>query len=205
MQNIKLTYFDFHGGRAEPVRMALVIGGIDFEDIRISFMDFGRMCSTFPLKAVPVMEVDGVSYCESNAMTRYAGKLAGLYPDDAWQAFLCDEVLEVAEDVTVALVKTFGLEGDELKEAREKLANGIITDGLQLFDRRLKAAGGKYFADNKLTVADLKVLVWIRALNAGQLDHVSDSLVEQVAPDLNTYVAHISQLPPVSEYLQKVS
>ncbi|MBX2870087.1 MAG: glutathione S-transferase family protein [Acidiferrobacterales bacterium] len=205
MQNIKLTYFDFHGGRAEPVRMALAIGKIEFEDIRVSFMDFARMRGSLPLKAVPVMEVDGVSYCESNAMTRYVGKLTGLYPDDPWQAFLCDEILEASEDVTVALVKTFGLEGDALKEARDKLENGIITDCLELFNKRLAAAGGAYFSANQLTVADLKVMVWLRALNAGQLDHVSNSLVASVAPELNTYVGRISQLPSVAKYLEQIS
>ena len=32
---LKLTYFDFHGGRGEPARIALSIGGIPFEDDRV--------------------------------------------------------------------------------------------------------------------------------------------------------------------------
>ena len=32
MAKLKLTYFDFHGGRGEPARLALAIGGIAFED-----------------------------------------------------------------------------------------------------------------------------------------------------------------------------
>jgi hypothetical protein len=31
MPKLKLTYFDFHGGRGEPARLALSIGGIPFE------------------------------------------------------------------------------------------------------------------------------------------------------------------------------
>ena len=34
MAKLKLTYFDFHGGRGEPARLALSIGGIAFEDDR---------------------------------------------------------------------------------------------------------------------------------------------------------------------------
>ena len=30
MPKLKLTYFDFHGGRGEPARLALSIGGIPF-------------------------------------------------------------------------------------------------------------------------------------------------------------------------------
>ena len=30
MPKLKLTYFDFHGGRGEPARLALSMGGIPF-------------------------------------------------------------------------------------------------------------------------------------------------------------------------------
>ena len=44
---------------------------------------------------------------------------------------------------------------------------------------RLVAHGGQYFADGRLTVADLKVFVWIRHLTSGQLDHVPVDLPDQ--------------------------
>ena len=39
MAKLKLTYFDFDGGRGEPARLALHIGGIEFEDHRIAGKD----------------------------------------------------------------------------------------------------------------------------------------------------------------------
>jgi hypothetical protein len=35
MSKLKLTYFDFHGGRGEPARLALSIGEIPFEHDRV--------------------------------------------------------------------------------------------------------------------------------------------------------------------------
>ena len=184
--------------------MALAIGGVDFEDHRISFEEFGQMREDLPLKAVPTMEVDGVVYTQSNAMTRYAGKLTGLYPEDPWQAFLCDEVLETIEDTTNALVPTFGLKGDEMKAAREELVDGTFTQHLKFFSQRLDAAGGEYFADNRLTIADLKIFSWVRSLNAGFLDHVPTDLTSRVAPNLIEHMNRVAQDPRVASYLANI-
>ena len=46
----------------------------------------------------------------------------------------------------------------------------------------LKAAGGEYFADKRLTVADLKVYQWIRWLRTGVLDHIPKDIVDRIAP-----------------------
>jgi glutathione S-transferase len=56
--------------------------------------------------------------------TRYAGKLAGLYPTDPFQALLCDEVMYVVEEASVKLGPTFRMTGEEQKAARLELVNG---------------------------------------------------------------------------------
>jgi glutathione S-transferase len=200
MAKIKLTYFDIDGGRAEPVRLALSLGGIDFEDHRVSFAEFNALRGDMPLGALPVVDIDGVLYTQGNAMCRYFGKLAGLYPSDPWQAFLCDEVLEIVEDASVALGRTFGLKGEELKAARAALVEGMYTRCLKTLDRRLASAGGEYFADRRLTVADLKVCVWIRHLKSGRLDHVPLDLTDKVAPALVRHKERVDALPGVAAY-----
>jgi len=44
---IKLTYFDIEGV-AEPIRLALVLSGIPFEDHRIKFDEWPAMKPTTP-------------------------------------------------------------------------------------------------------------------------------------------------------------
>jgi len=200
MNTIKLTYFDIDGGRAEPTRIALSIGGIEFEDHRISFSEFGQMRAGTPFNAVPTLEMNDGVYGQSNAMNRYFGKQAGLYPEDPWQAFLCDEVMDAIEDLMHFLVRTFGMEGDELKAARGKLVDGAFTTYLKTLNARLKAAGGKYFADGRLTLADLKVFVWIRSLKSGILDYVPTDLVDRVAPLLVQHMERVASDPGVVAY-----
>jgi prostaglandin-H2 D-isomerase / glutathione transferase len=81
MAKPKVTYWPF-GGRADPIRLAFFIGGIDFDDNRVPMADWPALKPTTPFGSVPTLEVDGHTYGQSNAQLRYAGKLASLYPTD---------------------------------------------------------------------------------------------------------------------------
>jgi len=200
MTQLTLTYFDFHGGRGEPARLALHIGGVAFEDKRFAFSDFAEIRKSAPLGQVPTLQVDGVAVTQSDAITRYVGRLAGLYPQDAFQALLCDEVLQAVEDATVQVGASFGLTGDALKEARTKLAAGPLPQYLGWLQIQLLAHGGEFFADGRLTIADLKVFVFLQGLMSGQLDHIPTDLVAHHAPALAEHVQRISQTPAIVQY-----
>ncbi len=201
MPQYKLTYFDMDGGRAEPIRIAFHAAGIEFEDHRISFPEFGATRDDLRFRCLPVLEIDGEVVTQSNGIARYVGGKAGLYPKDAMQAMYCDEALGACEDLLHAMVRTFGLEGDELKAAREKLAEGWLTTfvtGLsEILDR-----GGDYVADNRLTIADLKVFVTTRWLRSGMLDHIPTDLVDRLAPNLAAHEQRVAAHPVVTAYYE---
>ncbi len=200
MDALKLTYFDFPGGRAEPARLALHLGGIPFEDHRFPFADFAEVRKTTPLRQVPTLHINGVQITQSDAITRYAGRLAGLYPDDALQALLCDEVMGALEDINVKIGATFGLTGEALESARKALVAGPLPLYLTWLETQLEQHGGAYFADQRLTVADLKAFVVLRWLVSGKLDHLPTDLLDRLAPKLATYVKRIAALPAIAGY-----
>ncbi|MBR0565061.1 glutathione S-transferase family protein [Azoarcus sp. L1K30] len=204
MDRLKLTYFDFAGGRAEPARLALHIGGIAFEDYRFAPSDFPEVRKTTPLNQVPTLHVNAVQVTQSDAISRYAGKLAGLYPEDAFQALLCDEVMGALEDLNIKLGATFGLSGDELKNARGALVSDVLPTYLRWLETQLENHGGMYFADNRLTVADLKAFTLLRWLCSGKLDHIPVDLVDAVAPKLTTYVQRVGSLPEIAQYYARL-
>ncbi len=205
MHQLKLNYFDFHGGRAEPARIALHMGGVAFEDNRFAFPEFAEFRKCTPFGQVPTLEVDGAHITQCDAILRYAGKLAGLYPTDPLQALLCDEVMYVVEEASVRIGPTFRMSGEEQKAARLALVNGSMPVYLAWLQARLQAQGGEYFADHRLTVADLKVFVDVRGLNSGRLDHVPTDLVERVAPALNAHMQRVASLPAVQAYYAQFS
>ena len=191
MSSYKLTYFDFDGGRGEPIRIALHAAGIEFEDERLSFEQFGKMRHGTPFNALPVLNIDGADVTQTNSLLRYVGKMADLYPMDSLQALYCDEVMSAFEDVNHHVGRTLFLPGDELRLAREKLVDGWLTIFIKGLDKLLVRGGGKYFADNQLTVADLKAFVQVRSLRAGVLDHVPNDLVDRLAPALAKHQGRI--------------
>jgi len=201
MANYKLTYFDFDGGRGEPVRLAFHAAGIAFEDERWTFPEFQENRAGIRFSALPVLEIDGVAITQSNAHCRYVGRMAGLYPEDDLQALYCDEAMGAVEDLTNRIVPTFGLEGDELKAARETLVEGWLSTFVKGIGELLER-GGEYFADNRLTVADLKVFYTVRWLTSGGLEHIPTDLVQRLAPNLVGHMARMEAEPIVTAYYE---
>ncbi len=204
MPKLKLTYFDFHGGRGEAARLAMTIGGIEFEDYRIKFESWPTAQTEMPFRAIPVLEVDGTVITQSNTINRFVGKLTRLYPDEPWQATLCDEVMDAVEDIVCNIVTTFSIaDEEEKKRARKALASGSIPLYLTRFQTYLQDRGGEYFADNRLTIADLTVFVWVRGLRSGHLDHIPADLVDRTAPLLVEHSQRLSDHPKLIAYYGK--
>ncbi len=201
MPRLELTYFDMHGGRGEPARLALHIGGVPFEDRRVPFAEWPALKPKTPFGAIPVLKVDGQELAQSNAINRYVGRLTGLYPDDPLQAAFCDEVMDAVEDISVEVIRTFSITDEaEKKKQRQALAEGPLRFSLERLQRRLEARGGEWFADGRLTVADLKVFLWIRHLKSGQLDYLPTDLPDRVAPLLVKHFERVRAHPKVKAY-----
>ena len=106
--NIKLYYFNIPFWRAEVSRLALFIGAIPFEDIRLKEKSYDEFKSTGklpngklpPFRQLPVLEVDGKIIAQTGAIARYCGKLTGLYPsNNDIDAARIDQIIEAAQDI----------------------------------------------------------------------------------------------------------
>lgn len=203
MPELKLTYFDFDGGRGETPRMALHIGGIPFTDDRLKFDAWPAMKPTTPFGGLPVLEVDGNPVAQSGSICRFVGKMAGLYPEDPLQAAYCDEVMDAIEDLSSKFTAASPDDEAEKKRLRETLAHGPLTHYLRTLAQRLEAHGGSYFADDRLTIADLRFFVWMRHLRSGNLDYIPLDLADTVAPTLVQHFERVQAHPKVAAYRQR--
>jgi glutathione S-transferase len=104
------------------------------------------------------------------------------------------------EDVTAKIGATFALEGEAKQKAREALAAGPLLRYLQQLEARLKAGGGEWFVENRLTVADLKCFLFVRWLKSGALDHIPGDIVERHAPLLAKHLERVRSHPKITAY-----
>lgn len=203
MPELKLRYFDFNGGRGEAARLAMAIGNVPFEDERIRIEDWPNVKGTTPFGQLPVLHVDGEEITQTNTINRYVGRLAGLYPENDLEAARCDEVMSAIEDVMFQIVPTlFMQDEDQKRTAREALADGPIPLVVTRLGEMLERRGGEYFADGRLTVADLKVFLWVRYLRSDMLDYVPTSIVDDHAPGLVNHFEQVNAHPAIVAWYQ---
>jgi len=192
MQNItslRLRYFPFPG-RAGAIRDALNIGKVAFEDGFVPPEQFRerRASGEFPFGGLPVLYVETTTgkYCsaQSNAILRFAGRLAGLYPvDDLIQALKVDEALDVCEDINQLIGPSLHEKDEQKKMAmRRELAEKTLPEWATYLERLIISNGSTGFIVGKaLTVADLKLYWIVDWLTSGILDGIPTDMFDAYA------------------------
>eukprot|EP01066_Platyproteum_vivax_P009700 Platyproteum_vivax@DN4286_c0_g1_i2.p1 len=200
MSNIKLTYFGL-AGRAEAIRMCFHIGKIPFEDNRLTKEQFGKLKPDLPLGQVPILEVDGKVYCQSNAILHYAGTRSGFYPKDPLEAMRCDQAIETMSDILTKIPKN---PGDEVKYQMDRsaffAAGGFGHKALSFLETAVKENGN--LATKELTIADLMFVNSYRLLICGLYDHVSKDLLDAF-PLLKKLVDRVENDPRIVDFYTK--
>jgi prostaglandin-H2 D-isomerase / glutathione transferase len=181
---LKLTYFDAPG-RAEPLRVALHIAGLAFEDERLGYPQFGerKAQGSLPLGSVPVLEVDGVAIVQTSAMLRYVARLgaADLYPSDPYQALTVDSALESFNDTLSDALMPSLFERDTAKKLamRAEFVAGPMTRVFGYTEGLVARSGGPFVAGANLSIADIVIALQIRQIRTGNLDGIT---AEALAP-----------------------
>ena len=202
----KITYFPM-AGRAEPARLALYIGGIDFDDDRIDGQEFGRRKQegAFPYGSVPVLTVGDLTVAQSNNILRYCGKLTKLYPEDNLLAARVDELLDACEDLSPKIFGAlFEKDEEKKKELLSNLNTTLLPQWVGFLEKRVGDNG--FSVGNSLTISDLKlynVLAGI-AFNVPFYSAVSSSAFEN-APKLKAIFGNVHSHPKVSEWNKNVN
>lgn len=171
---LKVQYFPIPH-RGEFIRATLAAGGVDFEDHRLTFAEWGPVKESLPLGSLPVLYVDGkVFACELSAVIRYCGKIAGLFPEDKVEALRVDEMESKLSGLFVDFIKSYHAKFLPFNppHSAEKFAELHKTFEQETFPKWATAiekyrtmqglSGCKYLCGDKMTIAD--IYLWVNRL-----------------------------------------
>jgi glutathione S-transferase len=184
--NLRLHYFPFPG-RAGAIRDTLRIAGIPFEDDHVPAERFTELkaAGALPFGSLPVLDVvtpDGtVTAAQSNAILRFVGRRAGLYPaDDPLRALKVDEALDVGEDLYHVIGPSIGEPDPERRIAMRKVLAVETLPRWGGYLERLLVANGRtgFVVGDQLTVADLKLHWIVDKLSNGSLDGIPTTVLD---------------------------
>ena len=207
MTTLTLTYFDAPG-RAEPVRIALFMAGLPFEDHRLKPPEFRALKEqgAFPLGSLPVLEVNGVPMTQTASMLRFVARQGktDLYPDDPMTAFVVDSALDTFNDTLSKALLPSLYERDMAKklEMRAAFAAGPMKQVLGYVEGLLERFGGPFLGGDTLSIADLVVASQIVQIRAGHLDGISAEALAPY-PRLNALTDAYLEDPRIIAYRQR--
>jgi glutathione S-transferase len=213
--SIKLTYFDIEG-RAEPVRLALLLSGTEFEDERIQFKDWADLKPKTPYGKVPVLQIDNGPYkTQSGAMLRWVGSTysSTLYPPSS--LYDIEEALGLLHDMQdswgpnlyIAMrPQTYGYpegysqtqEGKNLvKSMRESWVANELPKWIQYLEKMMDSHGGKWLASaDDPTIADCVAVPLLRNFSRGFIDYVPADTLKPY-PKICDYIQRFCALEPI--------
>ena len=210
---MKLTfiYFDFPFWRAEVGRIALFMGGIDFENRLVDGDEFNRVQQTghlddgtsIPFHQLPCLIVDGVPIAQTAGIARFCGKLSGMYPkDDDLLAGRIDQFLDFATDITELIFSTSRDDDDLIKKAkRETLASDDLPRKLQMLEKCIGAESG-WVVGPQLGLADLAIWRMMGWLSSGIVDGIPATLLSTF-PKIAAVCRAVDAHPQIQDWVAR--
>ena len=190
---MRLYYFDLPG-KAESIRLLLSHAGVKFDDFRIKYEDWPSYKEKFELKQVPVLEDNGVRYCQSIAILEFLGSRFGYFPKkDFCKINKVMFIINMVEDIfnkVYPLMKPTGPYDEATKTvALEKLLNVEGPVFMGALEKRLKEnCCQKFIVGCKYTIADFALLGLYRTLQTNEeWNKAFASRIAEKYPTLQAY------------------
>mmetsp|Transcript_6620 Transcript_6620/g.15170 ORF Transcript_6620/g.15170 Transcript_6620/m.15170 type:complete len:259 (-) Transcript_6620:97-873(-) len=199
-----LIYLPFRA-MAETTRMLFAYGRIEYKDEAVwgrVFYD-RRQNMDFPWGKTPVLQVPGYrTIAQSGALSRYAAKCAGIYPEDPIEGALSDSIYELGQELCTInpLVNCFV--GQQFENVRKDYFSSVLPLALMQLEveltRAQAASGGTpFFGGFSPTHGDFNVF-----------HHLDNAML--LEPDvlhnrhhLEVWYATMRKIPQLKEYLEK--
>ena len=191
-KNVKLTYFPYNS-RAMVARMLLMYGNIEFENKMIKVQDWSGISKNYELQFLPVLEIDGKTYSQSQAIFFYlARKIGNLLGKSLEEQYEILYVLNSDPDLT-PIIKNFVSPDpqllknpDELKKVQNESLETLLVFCKSFNDRYEKNGKGKYYFGDTISLADFTFLNFGSILN-NVIPQIKD-ILSKAYPTIFNYI-----------------
>ena len=183
---LKIIYFNFPFWRAEVARIPLYISNTKFEDKRITSEEFsyikenGKMTdgTITPFSQLPVLVIDGQSIAQTGAIARICGKISGFYPDSLVEAGKVDQIIDTATDINMLMRPSMREQDPEKKKLmRQELSKNDLPKYFGFLENLLKDEK-IWFAENRMTIADIAIWRLMGWLKSGVIDDIPQDITD---------------------------
>ncbi|KAL5013720.1 hypothetical protein ScPMuIL_007990 [Solemya velum] len=188
MSTYKLVYFNSRG-RAELSRLAFAVGGIKYEDERLSGEEWLKLKPKTPQGVIPILEIDGKTVTQSLTIARYIGRQCDLMGRTPLEQIEVDCTLDTSAEVWDVIARPASEEDIIRKKFEYKnLMDKVLPKVLDYFEGMLAAnsGGGGFLVGSALTLADL-------------------SLYDVMGYPMEGYGFKLDKYPKVAAHRQKVA
>nr|AEW43451.1 glutathione S-transferase sigma-class [Solen grandis] len=198
----KLLYFQSRGV-AELIRLLFKVAEVDFEDKRYSREEWPSQKEAQPLKALPVLEVDGKKYCLSAAIARYLAEEFGLMGSCPLDVLRINEIQEAVTEMFKDFFEIF-YEKDKDKKVTmlQKTNKETLPKFLDFYEKRLKEnnKGEGWVVGDKLTLADLVLYNTFHTITLFMSMAGLNALEKR--PLLQAHYARVEALPQIAAWIK---
>ena len=195
---IKVHYFAGYG-KAEAIRMLLAHAKVEYENVHYTHegLPEAKASGNLEFGQMPVLEVDGKFYSQSQSILRLLGKQHGYYPADAYEAWRVDSTLDAINDLTGAFYKVHFCPDEETKKTllADFMAN-IFPKWLVVINKRIESnTDHKHIVGDKLTIADFALAALAYSSFLNEANPVQKLFLEQVEkfPIIHAYCVGLGE------------
>jgi len=202
MPKYTLTYFAGRG-LAEVSRWVFAAADQPYDDVRISHdgdrAEWLKIKPTTPFGQIPVLDIDGVKICQSNAIAHYLAHEFNLEGKTNVDHARVTMIVDCVSDVIRSVYSIRG-EQDATKkaEAKKKFEDDLRTQQ-KYFDQFLtdnKNTG--YFVGDSLTLADIAYAVGLERMLDAEIDLHLDEF-----PGLKQLNENVRSNPKIAAWIAK--
>eukprot|EP00804_Cyclotella_cryptica_P030902 CCRYP_019751-RA/>CCRYP_019751-RA protein AED:0.03 eAED:0.03 QI:217/1/1/1/1/1/2/180/274 len=216
---LKLEYFNIEGV-AEPVRLALSVASIPFDDVRIPFDQWPSKKPSTKHGVLPEMTLPGGEIItDSMAMLRLVGEAdeeGKLYPSDVAKRVKIEQVLGLVGDLTRAWSPSlylsmrpgrFGYPADWSGEEKDKVVKAVreafmsedFPRFMGYFEELVKENGDGFLTGEDLTIADLSAFQQISYFTKGIAEHVPKDCLDSFV-GVKGWLERVASHPKIAAY-----